>query len=444
MNSKKAERFHEWSKMLLLAFIVGISSEIKFTAITSGFIIAMSVLMMNLFLYSFESNKPLPFILCCAIVSPFVRLINEIYVRHDIGRSLMEVVPDAVFFVVYGLVYYFLYSRIFLEKRTVRNFPFMIFFADSIGNVAELLVRSIMFHKNVMTFHTIGVILCIAFFRTVIIQVIVIVIECYSNILLQHEMDEEFKRLLLQTSKLDGEMYIIDKNIVEMEDVMKQTYQLYKELEADEQVPPHFKKEALSIARLIHEIKGDYKGVAEVIRTQFMYEPDSGGMKMSDILSIEKKDVETVLKNKHIDAEIQIKVKKDFYVKPYFEMISVIRNLVMNSAEAFGDKDGKIKIIVEKEKDDYLIVEHDNGPGMSEECLQSMFLDGFSTKFDEKTGNIQRGLGLPLVKHYVEEIFKGTIEAESKEGEYSRFIVKIPEATVAQWQKEGKDEVLYS
>ena len=112
----------------------------------------------------------------------------------------------------------------------------------------------------------------------------------YSNLLLQHEMDEEFKRLLLQTSKLDGEMYIIDKNIGEMENVMKQTYRLYKELEADEQVPPHFKKEALSIARLIHEIKGDYKGVAEVIRTQLMYEPDSGGMKISDIFSLEKKD----------------------------------------------------------------------------------------------------------------------------------------------------------
>ena len=35
--------------MLSLAFIVGISSEVRITAITSGFIIAMSVLMMSLF-----------------------------------------------------------------------------------------------------------------------------------------------------------------------------------------------------------------------------------------------------------------------------------------------------------------------------------------------------------------------------------------------------------
>ena len=49
----------------------------------------------------------------------------------------------------------------------------------------------------------------------------------------------------------------------------------------------------------------------------------------------------TVLKNKKIDAEIQINVQNDFYVKPYFEMISVIRNLVMNSAEAFGESSGR-------------------------------------------------------------------------------------------------------
>ena len=84
------------------------------------------------------------------------------------------------------------------------------------------MLRSVLFHRNFITFHTIGIILCIAFFRTAIMQVNIFVIERYSNILLQHEMDEEFKRLVVQTSKLDGEVYIIDKNIAEMEAVMQQ------------------------------------------------------------------------------------------------------------------------------------------------------------------------------------------------------------------------------
>ena len=40
MRLVKKGNLHEWSKMLSLAFIVGISSEVRITAITSGFIIA--------------------------------------------------------------------------------------------------------------------------------------------------------------------------------------------------------------------------------------------------------------------------------------------------------------------------------------------------------------------------------------------------------------------
>ena len=181
MRLVKKGNLHEWSKMLSLAFIVGISSEVRITAITSGFIIAMSVLMMSLFLYCFEERTPARFILCCAVISPLVRLINEFYLWHDFKRSLLEVVPDAGFFVVYALVYSLLYRTVFLESKTVRNFPIMIFFADAIGNSAELLLRSVLFHRNFITFHTIGIILCIAFFRTAIMQVNIFDTETYHG-----------------------------------------------------------------------------------------------------------------------------------------------------------------------------------------------------------------------------------------------------------------------
>ena len=96
---KKSGNLRKWSKTLGLAFIVGISSEIRLTAITSGFIIAMSVLMMSLFLYSFEEKRPLSFIFCCAVMSPLIRLMNEIYIRQDFGQSLKEVIPDVCFFI---------------------------------------------------------------------------------------------------------------------------------------------------------------------------------------------------------------------------------------------------------------------------------------------------------------------------------------------------------
>ena len=51
---------------------------------------------------------------------------------------------------------------------------------------------------------------------------------------------------------------------------------------------------------------------------------------------------------------------------------------------------------------------------------------GYSTKFDYKTGNIYRGVGLWGVKNTVEEQFKGTIEVVSNPGQGTRFLVGIP------------------
>ena len=60
-----------------------------------------------------------------------------------------------------------------------------------------------------------------------------------------------------------------------------------------------------------------------------------------------------------------------------------------------------------KEGNDYIFEITDDGPGISERQLSNIFKMGYSTKFDEKTGNIYRGVGLVGVKNAVEEQFKG-------------------------------------
>jgi len=39
---------------------------------------------------------------------------------------------------------------------------------------------------------------------------------------------------------------------------------------------------------------------------------------------------------------------------------------------------------------------------------------GFSTKFDEETGNIERGIGLTLVRDLIKDTFYGNINAKSE------------------------------
>ncbi len=423
----------KWSKIIMLAFFVGISSQIRLTVLTDGFIVALSVLIMSVFIFCFEDIKPRHLIFTCGIISPFMRFIRECS-NMEFNNAVITIIPDAVFFFTYGIIYTFIYNRVLKKPKSIVNFPFVIMFCDSVSNVAELLVRSILSHKTILNLESLGIIIAIAVIRTFIIHMIVFSIEVYSDVLVAHEMDKEFRKLVLNAAKLEGEVHIMEKNISEMEYITKKAYDLYKTLDQQTGVFPELKKTSLDIARLTHEVKGDYMGVVDMLKTQFIYDIKKNGMEMSDIMNIKVKDFEAQMRNGNYDVPISVKIKSNFYVRPYFEMISVMRNLTTNSVEAFENKQGKIKIYIYEDRDFYIIEHHDNGPGISEDIIGDIFVDGYSTKFDEETGNIQRGLGLALVKDYVEKIFGGSIFVKSELGKYTLITIKIPKEIVRSWE----------
>jgi CheY-like chemotaxis protein len=119
------------------------------------------------------------------------------------------------------------------------------------------------------------------------------------------------------------------------------------------------------------------------------------------------------------------------------QMRQIITNLVINSAEALGDRPGSIVIStgvraakaedfassplgLEIPSGDYVALEvRDTGSGMSPEIQERIFDPFFTTKF---TG---RGLGLAAVLGIVRG-HHGALKVESEEGGGTRFLVLLP------------------
>ena len=100
---------------------------------------------------------------------------------------------------------------------------------------------------------------------------------------------------------------------------------------------------------------------------------------------------------------------------------SVFSNLFINAVQAMEKDGGKLCVTVSPAGESVVIEIADTGGGIPAENLDKIFEPYFSTK---ETGT---GLGLAIVKKIIDD-HSGTIEAESKLDEGTKFIVKLPKA----------------
>ena len=107
------------------------------------------------------------------------------------------------------------------------------------------------------------------------------------------------------------------------------------------------------------------------------------------------------------------------------QLQQVIINLCTNAIDSMKGKKGRLEIRTCKEKEDgYCGVKmeiEDNGTGMTEEAKKRIFEPFFTTK-DIGKGT---GLGLSIVYGIIEK-HKGRIDVESRVGEGSNFIIRLP------------------
>jgi len=108
------------------------------------------------------------------------------------------------------------------------------------------------------------------------------------------------------------------------------------------------------------------------------------------------------------------------------QLSQVFLNLIVNAAQAVGDKQGQITLRTERSGDKVLVRVSDTGSGMPKEVMEKIFEPFFTTKGAEQG----TGLGLSIT-HDIVQKHDGAITVESEVGKGTTFTVSLPVAGVS-------------
>lgn len=396
-------------KTVFIAIFVSLAAQIKFNFITDGFIVAMSVVVFAVFVYCYEDLSPIYIGICAGVFSPLFRLfISGVYGGEFAGMGLAAsaalVIPDMAFFFFFGVFYTAIYKYIVKKPKDIRNFPYVVLFCDFLSNMMELTVRSIVQGQSVFTVAIVLSVFMVAVCRTILIQMILVAMDFYSNLLLKQEHDREYRRLLLQASIFESELYVMEKNTAEIEEIMRQSFALHQSI-ASMDLPRELKTASLEVSKNAHEVKGDYLNIITVLKETFVDDIDETRLSMRDMIAIEKSNIAAYIKSKGYPIELNTKIKVNFYVKQYFKMMSVIRNLMLNSAEAIGERGGKITITLRAEGRRYVLAVRDNGRVLRQRISRRSFWKGIPPNSIRRPAMCSEGLDLPWLRITSKTIF---------------------------------------
>ncbi|MDY8135985.1 sensor histidine kinase [Aquimarina sp. 2201CG5-10] len=130
-----------------------------------------------------------------------------------------------------------------------------------------------------------------------------------------------------------------------------------------------------------------------------------------------------ISEEKNIKISIEAEEGNHFVEVDKNYLIQVLENLLSNAIK-FSEKGSKIILHVKSHDNKTHIVVEDNGPGISEEDQKKLFGRFQRLSAQPTAGESSIGLGLSIVKKYV-EVMNGQIHCESQLGVGTKFIISF-------------------
>lgn len=402
--------------MLLISLIVGIGSQIHLNYKIPGFIVTLAVILLVILIYIFDVNY-YKTIFITAMVSPAFRGIILFLSGESIDKTVSYVAPDVIFYMSFGLIFYIFNTFV---RRGFSQFLIIAFVADIFSNIVEIGFR--LESGSFIDHEIINYLFIIALIRTFITGISLMLFRYYKSFLKKEAHEKRYQRLLLLQSYFNSEIYFMEKNIDDIEQIMADAYKLHK-ISEDQKMS----ELSLKITKNIHEIKKDYIRVIDgLYEIPGQVKEKKGYLDINEILEIlfinTKEYIENTQKNVDLRKRSLISSLK---VKNHYDLISILRNLLNNAIESF-ESSGIVTVEAKKDEEHVIISVEDNGKGIKSTNQSFIFNLGYSTKFKSGDGKSHRGMGLAIVKSLIVNKYNGSIALTSKINEGTSFELKFP------------------
>ena len=410
-------------KMLLIAIVDAVISGFYLKIFPFDYTINLAVVILPIYYYLDQRLNPIVTSFFISSVGLVFRTITGYYFYGSLANAFWADFNFLYFDLTYGLVFAFIYYR--NDLKPLYLFFFAALASDFLGNAAEFISRFGV--KGYLAEQVMATLLLVAMIRASIAILLITAIKYYNSFLRKEEHDERYRMQMNLLSDLRGEIYFLKNNTEHVESVMDEAFELYRKydgLSASEQ-----RAKALNIAKNVHEIKKNYFRVIEGMDDIIVKETPFDQLTLSDLCKMLYLSTHRSLEKEHRNVHLTFHVHSDTLIHEHSMMMSILRNLVNNAIEAI-EHSGEIKQTHHEDDDKHYFTVTDTGSGMTEETLSYIFKAGFSTKYDDVTGNSNRGIGLTLVKDIVEQYFGGSITVYSQINQGTKFNLVIPKIQI--------------
>lgn len=406
-------------KYFIISLTITFMGELYFYPFFGNFRFSAGVLALSLAVIFDDSLVEYKLSLLTGIMVLILRFfIDQGHIVQPI-EIIIKNIPGAIYYFLYGVL-----ARVFFIRKNKDEILYMwfaLFIIDVSCNLVEAFIR------NSLNTKLLHFILIIGLIRSLIAIIVYIIYKSQAQLIQKKEHQKRYIQLNTFVSGVQAEVFYLKKSLYDIENVMSKSYSLYENNKNNDKIS----KEALNIAREVHEIKKDYLRVINGFTNFIKNFEENDSMDLSDIFYIIESNINRYIKESKKEINLEFIIMSNIRIDKFYPLFTIINNLLINSIDSINNK-GTIVVTANIEENKLKLNVSDNGDGIDEEIIPYIFNPGFTTKFDDISGAPSTGIGLSHIKNTIDEL-EGLVEVESRINKGTNFTVIIPIDKIRGW-----------